>query len=186
MNVYLGKKLKVKTEINEWLTKGIWTSCKDKNRLYKMFKCNPTIENEQTYKIFKNKLTHIIRLSKKTHFKNKFVIFKNDCRKTWSTINEVLKSKNKQKTIINDKCITYDGNCCTDKNKIDNQFNTYFTSIDTNLNGKLPQTAQYPTHLLNTNSVNFFSATTCLAEIINIVNSGKSKKLVVMTTLISM
>ena len=101
MNVYLGKKLKVKTETNEWLTKGILTSSKEKNRLYKIFKCNPTIENEQTYKIYKNKLTHIIRLSKKIYFRNKFDIFKNDCRKTWSTINEVLKSKNK-KTNIND------------------------------------------------------------------------------------
>ena len=62
-----------------------------------MYKCNTTIENEQTYKIFKNKLTHIIRLSKKTYFKNKFAIFKNDCRITWSTIiKEVLKSKNKK------------------------------------------------------------------------------------------
>ena len=116
------KKLKVKTETNEWLTKGILTSCKEKNRLYKIYKCNPTIESEQTYKIYKNKLTHIIRLSKKLYFRNKFDIFKNDCRKTWSTINEVLKSKNK-KTNINDKFITSDGNCCTDKNKIVNQFN---------------------------------------------------------------
>ena len=96
MNVYPGKKLKVKTETNEWLTKGILTSCKEKNRLYKIYKCNPTTENELTYKIFKNKLTHIIRLSKKTYFKNKFAIIKNDCRKTWSTINEVLKHKNKK------------------------------------------------------------------------------------------
>ncbi len=68
-----------------------------KNRLYKIYKCNPTTENEQTFKILKNMLTHIIRLSKKTYFKNKFAIFKNDCRKTWSTKNnEVLKSKNKK------------------------------------------------------------------------------------------
>ena len=78
------KKLKVKTETNEWLTKGILTSCKEKNRPYKIYKCNPTIENEQTYQIYTNKLTHIIRLSKKLYFRNKFdIIFKNDCRKTW-------------------------------------------------------------------------------------------------------
>ena len=124
---------------------------------------------------YKNKLTHIIRLSKKIYFRNKFDIFKNDCRKTWSTINEVLKSKNK-KTNINEKFITSDGNCCADKNKIVNQFNKYFTSIGTNLNAKLPQTAQDPTHLINNNSANFFSAPTCPAEIINIVNSAKTKK----------
>ena len=169
------KKLKVKTETNEWLTKSILTSCKEKNRLYKIYKCNPTTENELTYKIFKNKLTHIIRLSKKTYFKNKFAIFKNDCRKTWSTINEVLKHKNK-KTSINDTFITSDGNCCTDKNEIVNQFNTYFTNIGINLNAKLPQTTQEPTHLINNNSANFFSVPTYPEEIMNIVNSAKSKK----------
>ncbi len=72
------EKLKVKTETNKWLTKGILTSCKEKNRLHKIYKCNPTIENEQTY------------------FRNKFDIFKNDCRRTWRTINEVLKSPKKK------------------------------------------------------------------------------------------
>ena len=62
------------------------------------------------------------------------------------------------------------------KNKIVNQFNKYFTSIGTNLNAKLPQTAQDPTNLINNNSANFLSAPTCPAEIINIVNSAKSKK----------
>ena len=72
--------------------------------------------------------------------------------------------------------ITSDGNCCTDKNNIVNHFNEYFTGIDTNLNAKLPLTAQDPTHFINNNSVNFFSAPTCPAEIINIVISAKSKK----------
>ena len=76
-----------------WMNSELFSEVIDHFRLYKIYKCNPTIENEQTYKIYKNKLTHIIRLSKKIYFRNKFDIFKNDCRKTWSTINEVLKSK---------------------------------------------------------------------------------------------
>ena len=43
-------------------------------------------------------------------------------------------------------------------------------------NATLPQTAQDPTHLINNNSAHFFSAPTCPAEIIYIVNSAKSKK----------
>ena len=41
---------------------------------------------------------------------------------------------------------------------------------------KLPQTAQEPTHLINNNSANFFSVPTYPEEMINIVNSAKSKK----------
>ena len=77
-----------------------------------------------TYKTYKNKLTRIIRQSKKMHFKNKFELYKKDCRKTWNTINEVLKSKNK-KHMVNDKFITSEGTSCTDKNEIVEQFNKY-------------------------------------------------------------
>ena len=66
------------------------------------------LENEATYKTYKNKLTPIIRQSKKMHFKNKLELYKKDCRKTWNTINEVLKSKNK-KHMVNDKFTTSEG-----------------------------------------------------------------------------
>ena len=81
------KKIKIKAYKSDWLSKGMLISCKQKNVLFKTFKQNPTIENEatyKTYKTYKNKLTHIIILSKKMHFKNKFELYKKDCRKTWN------------------------------------------------------------------------------------------------------
>ena len=108
------KKIKIKAYKSDWLSKGILISCRQKNLLLKKYKQNPTIENEATYKTYKNKLTHIIRQSKKMHFKNKFELYKKDCKKTWNTINEVLKSKNK-KHMVNDKFITTEGTSCTDK-----------------------------------------------------------------------
>ena len=60
------KKVKRKiTDKSEWLTKGILISCVQKNNLYKKLKKTPSDENELTYKTFKNKLTHIIRIAKK-------------------------------------------------------------------------------------------------------------------------
>ena len=52
------KKIKIKAYKSDWLSKGILISCKQKNLLFKTFKQNPTIENESTYKTYKNKLTH--------------------------------------------------------------------------------------------------------------------------------
>ena len=75
------KNIKIRPHTNDWLTKGILTSTKEKKHLYKKYKCNPTIENEHIYKRFKNKLTHVIRTSKKSYFKNKFDLYKNDCKK---------------------------------------------------------------------------------------------------------
>ena len=139
------KKIKIKAYKSDWLSKGILISCRQKNVLFKKYKQNPIIENEATYKTYKNKLTHIIRQSKKMHFKNKFELYKKDCKKTWNTINEVLKSKNK-KHMVNDKFITSEGTSCTDKNEIVEQFNKYFINIGSILNSKLPKTGERIQH----------------------------------------
>ena len=169
------KKIKIKAYKSDWLSKGILISCRQKNVLFKKYKQNPTIENEATYNTYKNKLTHIIRQSKKMHFKNKFELYKKDCKKTWNTINEVLKSKNK-KHMVNDKFITSEGTSCTDKNEIVEQFNKYFTNIGSILNSKLPKSGEDPTQHIKHNTESFFCAPTDPTEIINIVKSANSSK----------
>ena len=52
-----------------------------------------------TYKTFKNKLTHIIRIAKKNYLKEKFDMHRNNGKKTWETISEILKNKNKKTTV---------------------------------------------------------------------------------------
>ena len=169
------KKIKIKAYKSDWLSKGILISCKQTNLLFKKFKQNPTIENEATYKTYKNKLTHIIRQSMKMHFKNKFELYKKDCRKTWNTINEVLKSKNK-KHMVNDKFTTSEGTSITDKNEIVEQFNKYFTNNGSSLNAKLPKTGEDPIQHIKHNTASCFCAPTDPTEIINIVKSGNSSK----------
>ena len=109
------------------------------------------------------------------HFKNKFELYKKDCRKTWNTINEVLKSKNK-KHMVNDKFTTYEGTSITDKNEIVEQFNKYFTNIGISLNSKLPKTGEDPIQHIKHNTASFFCAPTDPTEIINIVKSVNSSK----------
>ena len=49
--------------------------------------------------MFKNKLTHIIRIAKKNYFKDKFDMHRNNGKKTWETIGEILKNKNRKTTV---------------------------------------------------------------------------------------
>ena len=60
----------------------------------KKLKKTPTQENEITYKTFKNKLTHIIRIAKKHYFKEKVDVHRNNGKKTRETIGQILKNKN--------------------------------------------------------------------------------------------
>ena len=69
-----------------WVTIGLINSIKNKNKLYIEFcktKCSAT---EEKYKLYKNKLTNILRLAKKQYVEEYISMHKSDA-KTWSLIN---------------------------------------------------------------------------------------------------
>ena len=70
-----------------------------------------------------------------------------NAEKTWSTINEVIQSK-ENKYVINDTFITLDGTHCRDKREIVDHFNNYFTNISHRLNVNLTQTGNDPTQFI--------------------------------------
>ena len=57
---------------NLWITKGLRKSSKTKEVLYKKFLKNPTSKNEHDYKLYRNKLNHLIRIAKKNYYCKKF------------------------------------------------------------------------------------------------------------------
>ena len=81
-----------------WITKGILTSIKTKNRLYKKyFKSKDDHNfhfNRDFYKKYLNKLTHIKNLAKSTYYDKLLrTNYKNTC-KAWSIIREIVDHKN--------------------------------------------------------------------------------------------
>ena len=107
------------------------------------------------------------------YFKEKFDMHRNNGKKTWETISEILKNK---KTVVTDTFITSDGVHCTDSTDIANNFNIYFTTIGNTLAANLPQTDNDPIELIESNPDNFFCIPTTQAEINNIIIHSKSKK----------
>jgi hypothetical protein len=65
-----------------WLTKGLRKSIKHKNRLYKAFIKSPSAIRKSKYKKFRNKLTHLIRRAKRTHYDGEFERAKDDLKST--------------------------------------------------------------------------------------------------------
>ena len=59
---------KQKLAEKSWLTKGIQKSCKRENALNNLFIKKRTKVAEQAYKLYKNKLTNIIRNSKREYY----------------------------------------------------------------------------------------------------------------------
>ena len=70
-----------------WLTKGLLTSRKTKNKLYKKYLRKPNEINERKYKRYRNKFNKLKRAAKKLHYEHKFDEYKGNLKLTWKLIN---------------------------------------------------------------------------------------------------
>ena len=85
-----------------WLTKGIQKSLKTKNKLYRLLLKQPSVQNKSNYKKYRNKLNHIIRIAKKSHYKVKFEQAQKNIKNMWKTINKTI-NKTKVKSRLPSK-----------------------------------------------------------------------------------
>ena len=75
-----------------WITKRLQNACKKKNKLYRDFIKQRTEEAENKYKCYKNKLTNILRTSKKKYYHKLLDDNKNNVREIWKILNNVIKN----------------------------------------------------------------------------------------------
>ena len=108
-----------------WISRGLIKSSKTKEKLYKKFIKNPTKNNEQIYKKYRNKLNHLIRIAKKNYYCKKFSQAQNDIKSTWNTINQLL-DKQKSKNFLPRSFLNDDNVEINDQNLIANNFNDFF------------------------------------------------------------
>ena len=115
-NIPIGK---VKNKRNKpkspWITKGLLKSIKTRNRLYKIHIRNPNDTNLNTYKKYRNKLTKLIRLSRKLHFSDKLKKANSNTHATWKIIKEVMGRKTNSPPTDN---ITLNGTEANDHNSL--------------------------------------------------------------------
>ena len=69
-----------------WMTRGLLTCVRKNNKLYKNFIISRSPDKERQYKKYKNKLTYLIKIAKKTYYENTFENAKNDHKSTWKLI----------------------------------------------------------------------------------------------------
>ena len=148
---------------NKWITYGIIRSIKYRDKMYRDLKCmdNSTI----TYVQFKNQLDvynkilkKAIREAKTIYYNNEFDKNKNNIRRVWGTINEIISKKNKKESCI--KTIIKDGKRIRDPKKIVETFNNFFINIGPNLtkNMEMNQNKHF-LKFLNQNILTSFSFT---------------------------
>ena len=105
-----------KQTVKPWITLGIRTSIKQKDKLFKKYidmKHLPTKDKIHTeYKVLKNRINSLIYHSKKNYYTQYFSQYSNNIKKIWMGIKNIINIKTKDHNAPN--CIEVDSNLITD------------------------------------------------------------------------
>ena len=125
-----------------WITKGLITSIKTKNVIHRKMRRtkNPVTKKElnNKYKMYKNKILKLTRLSKANHFNNYFVENKTNLLKVWQGIKSIINtkpSKNKQSITT----LKVDEKTISGKKEIAETMNKFFVDIPQKIESKIKQ-----------------------------------------------
>ena len=114
-----------------WITSALRKSIYVKNNLYKKFIKTRSTYIHTKFKSYRNKLNHLLKISKKEYYNNYFFDNINDCKRIWKGVKQIVNYKPPTsakhiKLRVNDRVIV-------SPVEVANAFNTYFSSIGNNL-----------------------------------------------------
>ena len=124
---------RVKQMQKPWITRGLRKSIRVKNRLLYS-------GNKAQYKIYRNKILLLSRLSKKLYYHNYFSQNLTNMKNTWAGINSLINNKRRDFKSISSIIHPVSKVPTNDCNEISNIFNDFFSSVGPNLASKLPST----------------------------------------------
>lgn len=160
-----------------WLTKGLQNACKKKNALYRNFIRQRTKEAEDRYKTYKNKLTSIIRISKKEYYKNKLDNNKNNIKGMWNILNCIIRDGAKQNSLP--KYFIKNDIEKHNMDEVADCFNRFFVNVGPDLGSRIPDRGAGGEHLgelVDRNPCSMFLNGVDENEILDIVKNCKNKK----------
>ena len=114
-----------------WITRGILRSIATRNRLYKKALRSKVNTDLDKYKKYRNKLTSIIRLSRKLYYSNKILSTQNN-NSLWNIIKDLIGKKKHINTNIN-----VNGQNINNLEECANLFNDYFVNVGPTLASKI-------------------------------------------------
>jgi len=132
--------LKTKNIDNQWMTRGLRKSSKFKQRLYVKFLKRRTKKNEENYKRYKNMFTKLTQRAKKLYYSEQIQTHKNDTKKTWKILKEIIGKKKNSNHSSLPSVFTQDKQVYCDEFDIVQGFNKYFSTVGSNLASSIPQT----------------------------------------------
>jgi hypothetical protein len=137
-----------------WITYGILASMRKRDSLYKKMtkEIDPVLKQNYyvSYKTYRNRITSLLRASKKQYYAKYFEENKTNVKKTWDGIRNLINVNKKSSTKI-DKILA-DNKCLTESKDIAKYVNKFFVNIGNTVEAKIPQASKsFNSYLRNLN-----------------------------------
>ena len=124
-----------------WISHGIITSMKKRDKLYKDFLIERDITAKNNthakYKRYRNMIISLIRKSKRKYYFDFFTEHNTNVKKTWEGILQLV-NVNKKKS-VNIKLIYENSNPITDNKGMANAFNSFYSNLGNSIEQKIPK-----------------------------------------------
>ena len=163
-----------------WILPWLEDACARKNKLFHIFVKKPSPENKAKYNKLNDFCKKHIDIAKIKYRKSYFEKHKDDSRKQWQMIHELLGRKRKTSRI--NKLIDCDGNIINTPVAMANSFNDYFSNIASNLKsnvfeseGRNGDENYHQTYLKNSVSDTMFLKVVEASEVYDVIKNFKNK-----------
>ena len=107
------------------------TSIRIKNGLFKKFLKTKATYYHAKFKIYRNKLNHLIKLAKRNYYNKFFSVHENNGKRIWYGIEQIVQVKTHVNQHVNK--IVVDNREIVDQESIANALNEFFANIGSNL-----------------------------------------------------
>ena len=166
----------VKSKTKPWISLGLRASINIKNKIYRKFIRTRNQFLYLKFKLYRNKLNHLITLSKRKYYEGCFRCNKSNIKNIWKGIKQLVALKPQAYTTPT-KIVTSSNTVLTKASDIANAFNHYFVKVGKSLSQAIPRVdALLSSFLFNPLPHSFFPSPTSVQEIQDIILSLKSGK----------
>ena len=119
-----------------WITNGLKNACRKKNTLYIKIMRSRTVISETKYKLYKNKLTAILRFSEKSYYSKHLLENKGNAKGIWKILNTVINKKTRPNELP--RQFINNGETISSNKAIASEFNVFFSTIGPPLADSIP------------------------------------------------
>lgn len=167
-------KRKLKIQTKPWITTAIRKSIQVKNKIYKKYLKIKFLYYHSKFKFYRNKLNHLMRISKSNYYSDYFNRNSNNSKLVWKGIKQIIRGNSK---IYESSAKIVNGNReITDKKEIADTLCEYFSNIGKQFADTIPNVDKSPLdYMASSESFCFFPVTSQeIVDEISKLMSGKA------------